>query len=640
MLIIELLRDAWLATKAVDAARAHAIALSWFNVRYPTFKRLALFAATQDQGIENLKWVSWLVSDDACWLWSVDTTRETMRALVLRGRDLAGRDRERLEAAICTGPSRSMFRDDLNDEDWKSLVDRNVWLRLAKLSESGGTLGPLAAGRLESLSAEYPDWELSAHERDEFTHWMSGTGDPDYEHFQRVEAAPVRFSELVEWLKKSRQEVALRYEDNWRKICREKFYRGFAALYKLTKQGLWPVSRWQEALQAWSEETQAARSWRFVAPLLEAMPAKQFDATARTIGWWLSATSKVAGERSPAMARLCGRMLAVPFDTSSGITRQGGEPIDRPVTEAINHPVGHVAQALFSTWFKRNPGDGDLLPDDLRPLLTQLCDVQIDRYRHGRVILAANLIALFRVDPDWTQEHLLRRFDWAASAVEAKSCWEGFLWSPRLYRPLLIAFKPSFLETANHYLELGEHRHQYVSLLTFAALNEVEGYFPEDFRVAISRLPQDGLRVAARSLQQAMDGAGEQRSDFWKNRVAPFWHDVWPKNRELASPQIANALALMCITAAESFGDAFNTVSNWMRPNRHPNHVVERLWTSGACSKFPLESLRLLRAILSDDEPLLPTRLSDCLSSIVEARPSLVIDLVYASLMALLRARG
>lgn len=639
VLIIELLRDAWLATKAIDPSHARALAIYWFNARYPTFKRLALFAATQDDGIASAEWVSWLLSDDGYWLWAVDTTRETMRVLVLRGKNLPDSERARLEAAILAGPPRSMFRDDLKDEDWNYLVDRNVWLRLAKLSASADVLGAEAAERLQALSAEHPEWGLSPHERDEFTHWMSGSGDPDYENQGHFEPAPVKFTELVEWLKKPRPEGVWNYEDDWRKICRERFFRGFAALNALQKQGLWPVNRWQEALQAWSEESQAMRSWGFVAPLLQLMPNAQFEACGRTIAWWLTATSKVTGERSPAMVALCDRVLAIDFDAASGITRDG-EPINQPVTEAINHPVGHIAQALFNAWFKRNPGDGDGLPDDLRPLLTRLCDLQVDRYRHGRVILAANLIALFRVDPNWTQQHLLPRLDWATSAVEAKSSWEGFLWSPRLYRPLLVAFKQSFLDTAQHYQELGEHRHQYVSLLTFAALNDVEGYVTEDFRVAISHLPQDGLRVVARSMQQAMEGAGDQRSDFWKNRVAPFWLAVWPKNREFATPQIADALALMIIAAEKGFRDAFNAVSPWMQAIGHPDHVVERLWAAKLCTLHPLESLRLLRSILSDEAPWLPTRLGDCLRAIGEARPDLVNDPAHRSLTALLRARG
>lgn len=46
--LIELLREAWLAVRSVDGVRATRIALAWFDLPYPTFKRLALFAASQE----------------------------------------------------------------------------------------------------------------------------------------------------------------------------------------------------------------------------------------------------------------------------------------------------------------------------------------------------------------------------------------------------------------------------------------------------------------------------------------------------------------------------------------------------------------------------------------------------------------
>jgi len=116
--------------------RARRIALGWFDMPYPTFKRLALFAASQDDSIDCVQWVEWLVVDDAWWLWSVDTQRETMRLLVQQGAKLSPSTRATLEAAILAGPPRRMFRDDLEPERWQFRADRSIWLHLSKLRNS------------------------------------------------------------------------------------------------------------------------------------------------------------------------------------------------------------------------------------------------------------------------------------------------------------------------------------------------------------------------------------------------------------------------------------------------------------------------------------------------------------------------
>lgn len=629
--LIELLRDAWLATRASDPDRARRTALSWFEIPYPTFKRLAFFAASQDDCIDSTKWVEWLVQDDGWWLWSIDTQRETMRLLVLQGAKLSPSGRASLEAAIMAGPPRRMYRAELEPDDWQSLVDDGIWLHLAKLRESGNQLGADASRRLDELATAEPRRRLASNERDEFSHWMSGTGDPDYESSRQVNVAPRKRAELVQWLKKPQPEgSSFYYEDTWADICRTRFFHSLLALCDLAQEAVWPAGRWRDALQAWSDESRILRSWRYAAPLVQNMPDAVIQDSAHSLTWWMDAASKVIDRHEAILLDLCRRVLALPLEPSTGM-RENGEPIKDPVGEAINHPIGHVTQALLNLWFKREPNDNDSLPENIEPFFTQMCDIGIERFRHGRVLLASRLIALFRVDRPWTEKHLLPLFDWQGSRNEAKGAWEGFLWSPRLYRPLLIEFKSQFLATAQHYTELGEHGRQFAAFLTYAALDPVEGYTSADFRTAIGTLPQEGLYEVARALSQALEGAGEQREDYWKNRVRPFWQEVWPKSRDLASNSIAESLALMSIAADGEFPSALAAVADWLRPIEHPHSVVHHLHESGLSARFPEAALRLLDAILAD-QAWAPRELGQCLEAIANAMPSLRRDRRYQRL--------
>ncbi|MFZ2328810.1 MAG: anti-phage defense-associated sirtuin Dsr1, partial [Rhodoferax sp.] len=466
--LIELLRDAWLAIRVNDNARATRIAQNWFELPYPTFKRLALFAASHDDCIQPEHWVAWLLTDDAWWLWSTDTGREVFRLLVLQGQHLAGVAQQNLEGAILAGPPREMFRDDLDAERWQDLVARSAWLRLAKLNTSGLVLGESAAARLAEISASYPQWLLATNERDEFSHWMSGTGDPDYEDSRDVDIAPRKRHELVQWLTKPMPERRPFYEDTWREVCCSRFFHSLFALGDLAQDGVWPAGRWREALQAWAEEGMVLRSWRYAAPLVQTMPDAVLLEIDHAVTWWMDAASKAISCHEDILLDLCRRVLALPLEPGSGsrIIRNGVETYD-PVGSAINHPIGHATQALINLWFKQNPNDNDRLPAEVKPIFTTLCDVQVDRFRHGRVLMGSRLIAFFRVDRPWTEQHLLPLFGWS-NPVEAKAVWEGFLWSPRLYQPLLAAFKSQFLDSATHYADLGEHRQQFATFLTYA----------------------------------------------------------------------------------------------------------------------------------------------------------------------------
>jgi hypothetical protein len=639
VLLIELVRDAWLVVQTLDSARAARTASAWFDLEYPTFKRLALFAASQRGCIAPEQWVEWLVADGAWWLWAIQTRREVLRLLMLEGSQLTPTLQDRLESAIVAGPPREMYRVDLEPDQWQDLVARSIWLSLAKLGASGVTLRTAGAARFAELSQEHPEWQLAADERDEFSTWMSGTGDPDYEEHREVEVAPRTRSDLVQWLIKPQARGYPFNEDTWRDVCRTRFFHSLLALCDLSRQNVWPLERWREALQVWSEDGMVLRSWRYAAPLVQTMPDTELQGIADAVSWWLKSAAKSIERHEVVLLEISKRVLDLPLDDDSEVNWSGGTSARRPVAEAINHPIGRVTQALINLWFKRKPNDGDGLPSEIVSLFTQLCDVRVRRFRHGRVVLASHLIALFRVDRVWTEQRLLPLFDWATDPMEAQAAWEGFLLSPRLYEPLLHAVKAPFLDTASHFDELGEHGRQYAALLTYAALGSLNDFTVEDWRATIAALPQDGLQESAEALLQALEGAADQREEYWKNRIQPFWQGVWPKSRDLATPDIADLLARMCVAAGGQFPQAFAAVKDWLRPIEHPFSVIHRLNESGHCGRFPGDALLLLDATIGQQAWLTP-EFGQCLDVIASADPKLASDKKYRRLSEQYRRRG
>ncbi|MEP1445863.1 MAG: anti-phage defense-associated sirtuin Dsr1 [Paraglaciecola sp.] len=624
--LIELLRDSWLALYAIDNRRGTHIAQAWFNLPYPTFKRLALFAASQDNYIKPSQWVKWLLSERSWWLWSTETGREVYRLFVLKGQMLNGTIQERLEAAILSGPPRDMYRDDLDSNQWQDLIARSIWLHLAKLNSSGIVLGELAEKRLAELSSTFPQFQLAENERDEFSQWMSGTGDPDYEDNKDIDIAPRNRKELVKWLTKPASETQTFYEDTWRDVCRTCFVESFGALNDLAQRGEWPTKRWREALQVWAEDDMISEAWRNAAPLIQTMPNAVMLKITQSVSWWLEKASKGIDQHEDILLNLCSHVLALDINTGTEI-KHNGQQSEQPVMEAINHSVGHVTQALINMWFKKKPNDNDLLPTEIKSIFTSLCNVRIGRFRHGRVILGSRLIALFRADRNWTEQYLLPLFSWD-NLTEAKAVWEGFLWSPRLYQPLLTAMKRQLLDSVNHYADLQEYRQQLATFLTYVALGPTEGYTVDEFRTAISSLPPEGLEKCAQALSQALEGAGEQREDYWKNRVKPFWQEIWPKSREFITPKISASLARLVIAARGEFPVALDAVFDWLQPLEQPHYIVHLLKGSGLCSRFPKDTLHFLSVLIAEQQ--WPSeKLVQCLDEIEQAAPQLAKDTQY-----------
>jgi hypothetical protein len=630
VVLIELLRNSWLRIFAADPQKAKSIAKNWYTIPYPTFKRLALYAASQGC-IDTDLWVQWLISEDAWWLWSICTQRETMRLLVLQGNKLNQELQGKLETAILEGPPRVMYSENLTPEEWVDSVDHAVWLCLSKLKLSRTELGDDAAKRLNSISSKKPKWQIAENESDEFSHWMSGSGEPDFEKSRTTVSAPRDKKELVQWLKTSKPSNSPLYRDDWGEICTNEVDLAVSALQELSKEDEWPSERWREAINIWSRDEQLKRVWDRITPLIITMPDQMLQEIAHSLSHWLEVVSKVIEDHEDLFISICHKLIGLPL--------QDGVQTDEPVTRAINHPVGRATQGLINLWFRQKLNDNDLLPKEIEAFFTRLCDRNVKQFIHGRVILASRLITLFRVDKSWTETNLLPFFNWENDFSEAKAAWEGFLWSPRLYQPLLISFKIDFLNTANYYTELGKRAEMFVSFLTYAALDITENYTKEDYVKAFRILPEDGLIESAHALVRALEGAGDQKEDYWTNRVKPFWQNIWPKNRKFASEKLSEILARLCISAGFIFPDALETVYDWLLPIERPFFVVSRMKEKNLCKQFPEDALKLLDAITEEPRWGI-SELKECLIDIEQACPEMEQDTRYKKLQQCLRVNG
>lgn len=627
--LIELTRDAWLATAMKSPERARIVAEAWAHGAYPVFRRLALFAAAQERVVPLRQSLDWLLADERRWLWSEETRRETMRLLVSLAPQVDATMLAELEQAIISGPPRHLYRKDIEPDAWNNIVDHGVWLRLAKITQAGVTLSQAGQSWLDALSAQYP-WQLAADESDEFPIWMGGwVGDRDpwkpFTPIPRTRRGVLNYLFAHPILEDSQQ-------DDWRNLCSEMFQATAYALCKLAQQDNWPVERWRDALQAWAEEKLRERSWHFMAPVIVGSPDDLVEALSHGIGWWLQAVAKTFEGHEDHFLTLAQHILQLDFE-DDGDT-------DDPVFRAINHPVGHVTQALLDWWHRREPDDEQGLPESIKPIFTALCDTQVAKFKHGRVLLAAHALSLFRVDKAWSEQHLLPLLDWNRSETEARAAWEGFLWSPRLYRPLMEAIKPALLDTVNHYSHLGKHKEQFSAFLTFAALDPADTFTITQLATAIRGLPADGLSESATALVQALEGAGDQREDYWKNRVLPFWTKIWPKSNNRASTVNAESLARLCIAAGSEFPSALAAIGNWLRVVQHPDYVIHLLQESGLSARFPKDALQLLFTILGDQPSWLSPELRQCLDAIGQAEPNLRQDHRFMKVDELARRLG
>jgi hypothetical protein len=352
------------------------------------------------------------------------------------------------------------------------------------------------------------------------------------------------------------------------------------------------------------------------------MPENVLLEISHSLSWWLRAQSKIFEGQEELFFLLTRRLLAVEDEDV--------DDTNDLVSRAINHPVGHATEALLNWWYRQGPKDSQGIKDEVRVLFTQLCDTSFRNYRHGRVLLATHSISLFRVDQEWARTYLLPLFNW--KSTEARAVWEGFLQMPRLYGPLLRVVKDQLLETALHYGELGNYAKRYADFMTFAALDPGDIFTTKELASVTQNLPAEGLQSAAQALVRALEGAGEQREEYWLNRVLPYLKSIWPKSRNVKTPAISERLGRLCVAAREAFPDALKTLRYWLQPIERATYLIHLLNDAKLCQKFPSEALAFLNEIIGENPQWLPEELMQCLEDIGNAEESLLTDRRFVKL--------
>lgn len=630
--LIVLCRDAWSEASRTNRGLARIMVTRWQMSAHPTFRRLALFAAVHSDVFTTAEAAAIIASDDLRWLWAIETRREVLRLLVaLGGRLDADGAAAMLVPGILRGPPPTLFRNDLREEQRRTAIDRMIWLRLAKFaSPRGGTRSADGDAELERLASAYPEWQLADDERDEFPFWTSSELP-----FAEPLAAPPSVDALVDWLR-DHPSRDLGREDDWPERCQRDPKGASEALWRLAEAesaraepdwGLW-ASRWEEALHAWVQHGLQRRSWELVGERLARSDPGLLRALVAPLSWWLYRVADFVKPDETAFVRLVD--WVVRHD-------QGDEHPESAstATAEFSHPVGLVVEAALRWWLRQGPEGGSGIHESLRELLSLAADSTSSVHLPAKVALGRYAAVLLDLDGAWFAAHLEPQFEWAASSTAARSVWLGLLDTGRLSARILVALESRLYETAQHVAELGEHRRDYASLLTFVGVEMSKFVSEVEVRKALSALGQKNLADAAAGLFALVNGA-ESKDEYWKGRARPFVERVWPKDRTLASAAIARHFAALCVLLDAEFPDAVTIISPWLQPFDELHAILDPDGGLGEhCAKHPEAALMLLSRVVREIRFWEAADLRRCLDAIRGARPDLATDADFQSLETL-----
>lgn len=618
VLLVELLRNAWLALAKINPQKATQKAVELWDIPYPIFKRLAIFCFKNFAVIPIEISFKLLLSDDAYWLWSIETKREVSRLFVAIGSTIPKHIGNIIEEAIIDGPNDKILSNINNESERLLHASRLKWDRLHKLSQGGYKFTSRAQVIFEELTKTLNIESILIDESDEFVIWMNEPG-----LINPIKQTPKSCNDLIKYITKNPEIDYFEQQDDWEIRCRNDLDIAICALDGLTSAEIFPVSRWQVLLYSssiWKENNNIEKYYLKMLNVVNRLSDNYFELIYGPLATWINNVVYEVKLNVDSYIDLCHRILLL----SKKTTRYSSDF----ASYAINDPIGKTTEALLIYWARHELKDNIGIESRYQKIFDLLCLTEEEKYQPARFILCRNIALFYRIDSPWTERQLIPLFRWEYSEIEAAIAWQGFLSSPHLYLPLILNLKNDLLSTVNHYDSLGKLAGQYASLVTNLALDEKNIFKLEEIRNIFDCFSSDALCESIRVISSYIKASGEQQMNMWENRIKPFFTKIWPNGRKnIENEQLAYTVAWMF---AES-GDIFpflisNIISKWLIPFNHSIHVARKIFKDNTCKKFPKESLTFLAMIVKKTFPGATPIIKDCLKQISDSDQRLSTD--------------
>jgi hypothetical protein len=572
------------------------------------------------------------LSDDA--FWNSYHQRDLLLVLAKRWRDLREQTRKEIENRLIQGRTKWDGEDDAEFEEHKAWATLN---RLRWFANKGCKFTFDLDAETKKLQGFTTEWKPEYAEKAAKS--MEGRGGfvkTETEHSALLDEP------LDSILAKARElsgkaEDFLVKNDPFAGLSAEHPVRAFSALTVAAKRDKYPKWAWRTFLNA---EARKSDKPKFSALIAERISRYPNDAVAEFVrpasDWILNISQHLSYSFPQSFERIISKLINVlrsqPPGSNSAIIR-GNKELDWTM-EAINAPVGKIAEALFNDPRKNDLEVGGGFPADWLLSVDNLLSLNGDLRCHALVIFAHNMNWFYAIDPIWTEAYMLSVLD-KGDESDRFAIWSGFFWGAKVpNQKLYMRLKPNLLAFAN---KRSMPRRGYGEVLAGIILAGWGSTHEETGERCISNAEMhDALLHTDDEFRSHILWQVERWSEAKENATGEKWYvmlpellrDVWPRQKSAKTPKISARLCDLAFSNVERFPEIAEIVLPLLTTIDRDYLMLPNLRKSkdNIVDLYPQQTLVLLHAVLPDNVTAWPYGIEATLKRIGEADESLRLD--------------
>lgn len=582
--LVVLLRYAWLNLLKANHKDATSIAKAWFDSPHPIFKRMALFAATQDNSINPNQVVKWLVKKSQR-LFGDAYCRETLDFLAACGKSLDRVAIRSLDFALSIAPEGMSARR----------CNYHRAIRLDRLIDAGVDLPDNGQRFYNDWISKYPQWLRRQKKYDGLVSWISDEPDPTWEDAPICPLPPMPSEDIaiIDWLKKyyedggvcERLSVRRDRRDEWNDFCQNDIVHAYMILRDAFGLQLQLKTAWRILLNAAVQKERALTLWNFLQSGKDGsqlMLDVAFDRNQRSVAEWFRTLSEQGVDITGYLD-----FAKVLFGRSSN---------DAEVFKII-------MEGVLRRWYATEPKEDGGIVSPFREFFALVAHGYTFAARSARIELLTQLSNLTLVDKEWTFSVLTPVLSWKSK--DAQESWKAAIKMTWRNADLMEHIKGDFIETAKHFNELDDGSKWYAHIVVLMGISKNKGYGPASFMKILRDLPGEGRLQVAYDIQNRLHNSIDKIDACWKDEIGPFIKRMWPAEAKCMTPKIAGVLFVGMAYCNTAFHDAAQTLLNLYGGHVEMLDVAARLChpphgSLSRCKLFPNEVLDVLFRVDTD----------------------------------------
>ena len=477
------------------------------------------------------------LSDNA--FWNNYHKRDLLLVLAKRWRNLGKQTRQKIETRLIQGRSKWEGEDDaeFNQSRAWAILNRLHWL----VNNGCEFIFVLDAEtkKLQSFAPEWkPEYSVKAAESME---GYSGVAKTETQY------SPLLYVPFDNILAKAREldgktEPFVIMNDSFAGLSAGHPVRAFSALTSAAKRDEYPEWAWRTFLIAETRKNDKPKFSALIAERISRYPNNAVVEFIHPASVWILNISKQLSSFSPQLfdkiiSKFAKVLRSQLPGNKSAIVRSNKK--HDWATEAINAPVGKIAQALFNDPRKNGLKVNEGFPSDWLSLVENLLSLHGDLRRHALVIFSYNMGWFFDINPIWTEEKMLSVLK-KGDEADQFAIWSGFFWGAKVpNQKLYMRLKSNLLALAKKRSLIHRGYDKVLAgiiLIGWGSIQEETGERCISNTEMRDVLLHTDDEIRAQILWQIKSWSAVQNNETcekWTELLPEFFQNVWPKQKSV-----------------------------------------------------------------------------------------------------------